>query len=180
MLSWFPSVFLWFLFLPALTLMGGVCRGEGFPQEPEPQQRRPVALAFASERLGVWQKRLNLEDWRISVTIVPSTDLRPETMGNIHWDREARSAVIRILDPAEYKMAWRPMLNDMEFTVVHELIHLELAPLLSDVQRSEANRREEEFTVNHLADALLKTTTAPANAARARTSASSSRPAQSK
>jgi Zn-dependent peptidase ImmA (M78 family) len=47
------------------------------------------------------------------------------------------------------------MLDDMEFTVVHELIHLELAPTLSQYSRNEASRREEEHAVNHMAEALL-------------------------
>lgn len=48
------------------------------------------------------------------------------------------------------------MLDDIEFTVVHRLIHLEFAPVVSDFQRSEANRREEEHAVNQMATALLK------------------------
>ena len=53
-------------------------------------------------------------------------------------------------------MALDPMLKDIEFTVVHELIHLEIAPVLTDLQRTDANRMEEEHAVNHMADALLK------------------------
>ena len=40
----------------------------------------------------------------------------------------------------------------MEFTLVHELIHLEL----SSLPRSEASRRVEEHAVNNLTDALLR------------------------
>jgi hypothetical protein len=64
--------------------------------------------------------------------------------------------VIRVLDPADYRMTEEAMMKDIEFTVVHELIHLELSPVLSPFHRDEANRREEEHAVNHLADALLK------------------------
>ena len=60
-----------------------------------------------------------------------------------------------MLDPADYHMPYREMLDDMEFTVVHELIHLKLSPLLSTVPRNEASRRDEEHTVNNIADALL-------------------------
>jgi hypothetical protein len=31
-----------------------------------------------------------------------------------------------------------------------------LAPVLSDLQRSDANRREEEHAVNHMTEAFLK------------------------
>jgi hypothetical protein len=44
------------------------------------------------------------------------------------------------------------MLDDMEFTIVHELIHLQL----SSLPRSEASRSAEELAVNRIAEALLK------------------------
>lgn len=104
----------------------------------------------------MWQQRLNLQEWTITVVIARASELKPKTLGNIHWDLPKKTAVIRVLDPADYHLPYQDMLQDMEFTVVHELIHLELAPVLSDLQRSEANRREEEHSVNHVADALLK------------------------
>jgi hypothetical protein len=76
-------------------------------------------------------------------------------LGNIHWDSDRKTATIRVLDPMDYKLKDQAMLDDMEFTVVHELIHLELAPVLSPLQRNEANRMEEEHAVNHMAQALL-------------------------
>jgi len=115
-----------------------------------------MAASFATERLAVWQKRLDLQDWNIAVVVARAGELKPKTLGNIHWDLEKKTAVIRVLDPADYKMPFPEMLQDIEFTVVHELIHLNFAPVLSDLQRSDANRREEEHAVNHMAEALLK------------------------
>lgn len=88
--------------------------------------------------------------------VSPSGVLKPGTVGNIHWDNEKKTAVIRVLDPADYRLPLDLMLRDIEFTVVHELIHLEMVPVLSSVQRTDANRMEEEHAVNHMADALLK------------------------
>lgn len=119
-------------------------------------ERSLLVGSFATERLSVWQKRLNLQDWNISVVVSRATELKAKTVGNIHWDREKKTAVIRVLDPADYDMAFEPMLKDIEFTVVHELIHLEMVPILSDLQRTAENRLEEEHAVNHMADALLK------------------------
>ena len=115
-----------------------------------------MAENFATEKLAAWQKRLNMQDWNITVHMARATELKPKTLGNIHWDLEKKTAVIRVLDPADYKLPFNDMLADMEFTVVHELIHLNFAPVLSELQRSDANRREEEHAVNHMADALLK------------------------
>jgi hypothetical protein len=124
--------------------------------EPPASERKLLAERFAAERLWVWQKRLNLQGWDIAVVASRATELKPKTVGNIHWDREKKTAVIRVLDPADYSVPFDETLRDIEFTVVHELIHLEMVPVLSDLQRTEENRREEEHAVNHMAEALLK------------------------
>jgi hypothetical protein len=124
--------------------------------QPSPRERTERAQAYTAERLALWQQRLNLQEWNISVVMARASELKPKTLGNIHWDLPKKTATIHVLDPADYHLADKEMLQDMEFTVVHELIHLELAPVLSDLQRSDANRREEEHSVNHMADALLK------------------------
>jgi hypothetical protein len=119
-------------------------------------ERSTLAESFAQEKLWVWQKRLDLRGWTISVVVSHPGELRPKTVGNIHWDTKLKTAVIRVLDPADYHMPWEETLRDIEFTVVHELIHLEMLPILSDLQRTDANRLEEEHAVNHMAEALLK------------------------
>ena len=124
--------------------------------EPSLRERTLLAESFTNEKLFLWQKRLGLEDWKITVAMARSADLRPKTLGNIHWDLEKKTALIHVLDPADYKLPFNDMLKDMEFTVVHELIHLELAPVLSDLQRTDANRRTEEHSVNRMAEALLQ------------------------
>ena len=120
------------------------------------RERALIAERFATERLAVWQQRLSLQDWNISVLVSRASDLKPRTLGNIHWDTDKKTAIIRVLDPADYKLPFDDVLKDVEFTVVHELIHLELSPVLSPLQRNDANRREEEHAVNHMAEALLK------------------------
>ena len=106
---------------------------------------------FVEESLAVWQQRLKLETWKISVVTTRRNDLKPKTLGGIHWDKAKKSAFISVLDPSEYRMPFREMLDDMEFTIVHELVHLELASL----PRSEASRSSEEYAVNQIAAALL-------------------------
>jgi|SRR5579871_1710220 len=122
------------------------------PADPGPRERGLAAESFVNARLSVWQHRLNLDDWKITIIMSHPSDLKPKTLGNIHWDADKKSAVIRVLDSSDYKMSFPDMLDDMEFTVVHELIHLEL----SSLPRSEASRRDEEHAVNQIADALLK------------------------
>jgi hypothetical protein len=121
------------------------------PREPLLRQRDPLAGEYLRARLAVWQQRLSLQDWKISITMTHSTGLRGGTLGNIRWDADNKIAMIRVRSASEYAMPYAAALKDMEFTVVHELIHLELASL----PRSEASRREEEHAVNHMAGALL-------------------------
>jgi len=147
-----PSFFL----LSSLILNANIAAAQQGPAQTSVRERAQMAQQFAAERLFVWQKRLKLEDWHITVQTARATELRPQTVGNIHWAVDKKTAVIRVLDPVDYRLQGQAMLEDIEFTVVHELIHLELVPLLSDVQRNEANRREEEYTVNHMAEALLQ------------------------
>ncbi|HLY15950.1 MAG TPA: hypothetical protein VKR61_01940 [Bryobacteraceae bacterium] len=107
--------------------------------------------SFLNGKLAFWQPRLKLADWKISIVMSSASDLKPKTLGNIHWDAPKKSAVIRVLRASEYQLSCRGMLDDMEMTVVHELVHLEL----SSLPRSQASRREEEHAVNRIADALL-------------------------
>lgn len=156
MLLRFPLGFLGSVFPLVLLLSSAGNSLAGEPSIDTARVRTASAERFAVERLAVWQKRLNLQDWKVSLIVSRATELKPKTLGNIHWDSDKKTAVIRVLDPADYKLAEDAMMKDIEFTVVHELIHLELSPVLSPFRRDEANRREEEHAVNHLADALIK------------------------
>ena len=134
-----------------LILLGSVCA-----QSVQPVERSVMAQSFAAEKVWVWQKRLHLEDWDISVAVARAREMKPKTLGHIGWDRARKSAAIQVLDPADYRLPLDAMLRDIEFTVVHELIHLELVPILSGLERTDANRMEEEHAVNHMAGALLE------------------------
>jgi hypothetical protein len=107
---------------------------------------------YLNARLGLWQQRMNLGDWKIAIVMSHPGDLRPKTLGNIHWDANKKTAVIRVLDAGDYQLSCREALPDMEVTLVHELVHLELSAL----PRSQASRREEEFAVNRIAEALVR------------------------
>ncbi len=124
----------------------------GSSTDPGPRDNQAEATNFVAERLAVWQDRMDLKDWQIRVEVVRSDRLEPKTLGNIHWDSDLKSATIFVLSPEDYKLPHDAMLNDMELTIVHELVHLELASL----PRSDASRRVEEHAVNAISSALLK------------------------
>jgi hypothetical protein len=116
------------------------------------QARHTTTVAFLNQKLWLWQQRLRLQDWNVTVRLARATDLRPKTLGNINWDRKERTAVISIMDPDDYKLRGAQMLDDMEMTIVHELVHLHL----SGLPRNDDTKKVEEQAVNMLAEALVK------------------------
>ncbi len=114
-------------------------------------ERNSTAETFLTQKLFIWQKRLKLEDWSITFKLVHLSELKPKTLGNIHWDSDLKKANMNILCPADYKLTFPDALKDMEYTIVHELVHLQL----SSLPRNEASRSAEEKAVNTLTEALL-------------------------
>ena len=112
-----------------------------------------AAEKYFAEKIQVWQDRLNLRDWDIRFQLVRTNKLEPKTLGNINWDSDVKKATISVLSSYDYTLPYQQMLDDMEFTVVHEMVHLHLASL----PRSEASRRVEEHAVNELAAGAAQT-----------------------
>ena len=87
-------------------------------------------LEFRLDRqLKAWQKRLGLEDWNVSLKVVRQASLEKHTWGNADWDLATRSATISVLDPRDYNLKGRDLSQDMECTIVHELVHIQVSPL---------------------------------------------------
>lgn len=125
-----------------------------FAQTPASETRTQVssqAQRFMEERLVVWRQRLKLEDWQVSVVMTRLSDQPPKTLGGIRWDKNKKTAVIWVLDASDYRLPFREMLDDMELTIVHELVHLDLASL----PRGQASRGSEERAVSGIAEAML-------------------------
>jgi hypothetical protein len=113
-------------------------------------QSTPVQR-FVDERVAAWRQRLKLEDWRVTAVLTRRADLAPQTLGGIHWDKNKKTAVVWVLDPADYRLPYGEMLDDMELTIVHELVHLDLTAL----PRGQASRGSEERAVSGIAEAML-------------------------
>lgn len=120
-------------------------------ERPQSPDKSLIAESFLSQKLWAWQRRLRLQDWKINIRVVRRSELKPKTLGNVHWDVNNKSAVIRVMHPEDYDVPFQEMLEDMEVTVVHELVHLHLAQL----PRSDATKGAEEQAVSLLCDALI-------------------------
>ena len=124
---------------------GAKAAGKAYPQECR------LSQAQVERWTKAWQKRLGLEDWDVTIQIVRASELRPETLGNLRWNSATHSAVIRVLSATDYDLPAPEIPLDVEYTVVHELVHLHLAVLPRDA----ANKAIEERVVSRIAEALL-------------------------
>lgn len=101
--------------------------------------------------LHIWQKRLKLEDWQIDVRIVRVWDLEHGTLGHIDWSIPHKTAVIKVLSPMDYELPKDKIPADMELSIVHELVHLQLSAL----PLNKSTRNAEEQVVSLLSETLL-------------------------
>jgi hypothetical protein len=105
--------------------------------------------ARLDHQMKVWQKRLSLEDWSLAVRLVRQSELDPNSWGMAEWDPVAKTGTISVLDPRDYNLHGGELKLDMECTIVHELVHIQVSPLDA---RDESVR---EGVVNRLMAALM-------------------------
>ena len=108
-------------------------------------------LEYRLEReLRAWQKRLHMDDWNIGIQVVRQSMLEKNTWGEAEWDPAKKSGTIRVLDPADYNLKGGELKLDMECTIVHELVHIQVSPLDAKTEQ------QREAIVNRLMAALIK------------------------
>jgi hypothetical protein len=105
--------------------------------------------AHLEKQLRTWQKRLGMDDWELSLQVVRKSALDRDTWGNAEWDSDSKSGVISVLDPQDYNLKGGDLKRDMECTIVHELVHIQVSPLDS------GNPEAHEEVVNRIMNALL-------------------------
>src|SRR5690242_3412369 len=112
----------WVAWLPLtailLPISTALASQNTIPADTSAAERCVTAESYLNQKLFLWQKRLKLEDWNITFKLVRIGELKPKTLGNIHWDSDVKKANISILNPADYKLSFPEALKDMEFTIV--------------------------------------------------------------
>lgn len=74
-----------------------------------------------------WQKILRLQDWIINASIERARDMHStDVNGECSWQISKKMAKIKILDPIDYPPGLMEG-QDMEITLVHELLHCHYA-----------------------------------------------------
>ncbi len=108
----------------------------------------PLELRL-ERQMRVWQKRLGMEDWNLTLRVVRQSEIDQDSWGAAEWDSRAKTGVISVLDPRDYNLKGGELKLDMECTVVHELVHIQVSPLAG------ATGEITEEVVNRLMTALL-------------------------
>jgi len=104
-----------------------------------------------------WQKRLKLLDWAITVKFADLRFLKDLTetenpVGACEHFAETKQAKIWILRPEDWSKEEDQRQQDVEDTIVHELLHCHFAAFREE---SDANRLYIEQTIEMLTAALL-------------------------
>ena len=101
-----------------------------------------------------WQKELYLRDWDIEIhTALPHEMEQNSRLGEVDYSAAAKEACIRICTP-------NPTLDDMvnqdiEFTIVHELLHLHHIASQRLIECGTAEDVMHEIAINMTAKALV-------------------------
>lgn len=98
-----------------------------------------------------WQTILGLADWDLKIRWARYTELEDGTKGSVSFVTEKRSGIIRVLRPDDYDYDI-PWDQDVEETVVHELLHLVWDPFEPD------DRGSLEYKLAHQALDRISTT----------------------
>ena len=101
-------------------------------------------------QLKFWQKRLSLDEWNLSLRVVRQSQIDRNSWGASEWDPDTKTGVISVLDPRDYNLKGGELRLDMECTIVHELVHIQVSPLVR-----EHDDQVLEDVVNRIMGALL-------------------------
>src|SRR5215472_8998854 len=95
------------LFLAILAMVACQAAPQSSTPAGNPEEAKTEVLVRQSTLdawIRLWQKRLSLSDWNIEASIVRIWELKPDTLGNLHWNAGTKKAVIRVLNPVDYDL----------------------------------------------------------------------------
>ena len=105
----------------------------------QPQPARPVIITQSQLEswAQTWQAKLGLEEWKVSISQTHTPQLGPDTLGNMNASLANHSATISVLNPDDYAhighgyelLSADDVYTDVQRTIVHEMLHLELSIL---------------------------------------------------
>jgi hypothetical protein len=102
------------------------------------------------EYIKYWQKQLRLLDWDIRLEVVQNPKDTEDSAAWVKKSQNYQQARITVLDSSKWPEDWTWGSNDLEVTIVHELLHVRLAYVTGKKQNCHI-----EMAVETLAMALV-------------------------
>lgn len=101
------------------------------------------------KRMKYWQKQLRLQDWDIDIKKAKPKRLKIKgAAGQVEYSVDLKVATILISDELKDK-------REIEHTIIHELLHLHLAPI-SQFCEGDCYETYEEQAIESITKALLQ------------------------
>jgi hypothetical protein len=107
----------------------------------------------ARECSAYWQRQLRLSDWKVKITIVRRHVLPAGRVADCTYHLASKSADIRILDQVDHHPNADFDDRDHEVCLVHELLHLHVAPFEPKPETLKA--KMSEVAIESTAQALV-------------------------
>jgi hypothetical protein len=103
-----------------------------------------------------WQQRLKLQSWNIVCKFARHNEIDNEKLANVTYRLATEEAVVRVLDQDDYQRIYgEDFPQAIEKSIVHELLHLVLAPLEPEGGVYGTQEVVREQIVNRLSDTLV-------------------------
>lgn len=119
--------------------------------------RRRLPFRALQLRLALWQHRLRLDDWRITISYAPQADMDDGSgavyiFGDCSPNVTHKTAEIRIGTPAEWRKSQSGIPYRLDEIIVHELLHLHFH--LFERSDKTAEGKAQEQAIEAIAEAL--------------------------
>lgn len=105
-------------------------------------------------KLKYWQVILGLEYWDIKIKLDRAINLKDGSMAHVNYVLPKASALIQIVIPEDYNEMGITWPQDMEISLVHELLHVKFAAF-DDTEKGTLPDTMMEQTVDSLAKILV-------------------------
>lgn len=105
--------------------------------------------------LARWQRRLRLQDWDLDIQFARPGELDTEdASAEVHWQLKKRMATIKICAPECFPRN-RSRGQDIEYSIVHELLHLTMIGFANHKEGSVEDTLQEQC-IDQIARALVE------------------------
>jgi hypothetical protein len=95
------------------------------------------------EKLKYWQNKLGLDSWEIKFSFKRQSQLGPTEQAHCEWVLPKSSAIVNIVCHEDYDC--NPWPQDMETSLVHELLHIKSAAFDDFEEKSLQHAKFEQF-----------------------------------